>query len=222
MTTDLLIVDASDQVTGRGEKLRVHAGGTLHRAFSVFIFAWERQQLLLQRRALRKYHSGGKWSNACCSHPRRDPLTASELNQRLAEELRCLPPCRSICSVGDPPEGRYVFCGKLRYQAWFDGLSEHEMDHVFVLFTDKASQLRLQPNPEEADAVRWVALPELIAWIQHQPEAFSAWFLPTFLLAYRAIYAECQCRKIPAITPEQLAQRLDGKRSGQVRVDGIL
>ena len=222
MMTDLLIVDTSDKVIGHGEKLILHVNGILHRAFSVFIFARNGKQLLLQRRAMHKYHSGGKWSNACCSHPRQNPLKVSELNQRLLEELRFNPQCQSICDIGKEPEGSYVFCGKLRYQAWFNALSEHEIDHVFVLFVNEPDELCIKPNPDEVSATQLVTLPELVTWVDDEPGNFSAWFLPTFLLAYRAIYAECLRCSIPAITPAKLICLLRHKVSDNIQVDEII
>ena len=67
---DLIIwVDENDNEIGYGEKLETHIKGQLHRAFSVFIFDWSDSTMLIQRRAIGKYHSGGLWSNSCCSHP---------------------------------------------------------------------------------------------------------------------------------------------------------
>ena len=66
---DILLVNDRDEIVGYGEKMEVHRKGLLHRAFSIFIYDKQTGRMLLQRRALGKYHSGGLWANACCSHP---------------------------------------------------------------------------------------------------------------------------------------------------------
>ena len=82
----VILVDENDIAIGDMEKMEAHHKGELHRAFSVFIFN-SKNELLLQRRALNKYHSGGLWTNSCCSHPRvnEDLLKAAE--RRLVEEI---------------------------------------------------------------------------------------------------------------------------------------
>jgi isopentenyl-diphosphate Delta-isomerase len=68
-TEEVVLVDTHDRQTGTAGKMAAHRQGALHRAFSVII--WNRAgEVLLQRRALGKYHSGGLWTNACCGHPR--------------------------------------------------------------------------------------------------------------------------------------------------------
>ena len=66
---DLILVDGKNKIIGHGEKLSVHTKGDLHRAFSIFIYDAETKKFLIQKRAFNKYHSGGFWSNSCCSHP---------------------------------------------------------------------------------------------------------------------------------------------------------
>ena len=83
---DIILVNEQDEQTGTGEKMDVHFKALLHRAFSVFIFN-EKGEMLLQRRALSKYHSGGLWTNACCSHPRPGETTIAGAQRRLKEEL---------------------------------------------------------------------------------------------------------------------------------------
>ena len=84
---EVILVDESDREIGYAEKLAAHRdGGQLHRAFSIFIFN-ERGEMLLQKRASGKYHFGGLWTNACCSHPRRGEELADAVHRRLREEL---------------------------------------------------------------------------------------------------------------------------------------
>ena len=91
MTEKVILVDKNDKEVGSMEKQEAHIKGLLHRAFSVFIFN-DKNELLLQRRALKKYHSGGLWTNTCCSHPRKNETTLNAANRRLIEEMgmRCI------------------------------------------------------------------------------------------------------------------------------------
>src|SRR4051794_281839 len=100
------------------EKMEVHRSGTLHRAFSVFIFNGK-GQLLLQQRALDKYHSGGLWTNTCCSHPRVGELTPDAAHRRLQEEM------------GMDCELTELFQFSYRHE-FGNGLIENEYDHVFI------------------------------------------------------------------------------------------
>ena len=91
-----MLIDEADAALGEGEKLDVHRTGALHRAFSVFAFN-AAGELLLQRRALGKYHSGGLWTNTCCGHPRPGEATADAARRRLARSwgsaaASCAPP----------------------------------------------------------------------------------------------------------------------------------
>ena len=83
---EVILVDAADRAIGRMEKQEAHVKGVLHRAFSVFIFN-ENDELLLQQRAFHKYHSGGLWTNTCCSHPAPGEDTAAAAERRLSEEM---------------------------------------------------------------------------------------------------------------------------------------
>ena len=82
----VILVDENDTQVGLMPKLEAHQKGLLHRAFSVFIFN-SNHQLLLQKRAVSKYHSGGLWTNTCCSHPREGEETINAANRRLIEEM---------------------------------------------------------------------------------------------------------------------------------------
>ena len=83
----IILVDEQDCEIGYGEKLDVHIKAQLHRAFSIFVFDWTERKMLIQKRAEGKYHSGGKWCNACCSHPRKGEVMEEALARRLQEEL---------------------------------------------------------------------------------------------------------------------------------------
>ena len=112
------MVDTNDMSTGTMEKMEAHEKAILHRAFSVFIFN-AKGELLLQQRATDKYHSGGLWTNSCCSHPRPGEDTLRAAYRRLREEM------------GFETELQKVF--DFVYKASFEnGLTEYEFDHVFV------------------------------------------------------------------------------------------
>lgn len=169
MEDQLILVDIFDRQTGTGQKLAVHQKGRLHRAFSVFIYRGN--QMLLQKRSIGKYHSGGLWTNACCSHPRQGEELAKAVERRLQEEL----------GAGLPVEELYSFV----YRAQFEnGLTEYEYDHVFLGEYDGEILL----NEEEASEIRWVDMDALAEDLREHPEQYTAWFLiaaPQVLRALR-------------------------------------
>lgn len=164
----VVLVDADDREVGTEEKLRAHRSGLLHRAISVFLFDG-RGRTLLQRRAEGKYHSAGKWSNTCCSHPRPGELAVAAAERRLLEEMgiRCaLSPAFSF-----------------EYRADLgNGLVEHELDHVFVGRFDGNPH----PDPSEVQAWDWVELPKLRADCAADPDRYTAW-LPLALLQLKGL-----------------------------------
>ncbi len=154
----LILVDENDKMIGSGEKLWVHEQALLHRAFSIFVFNDE-GQMLIQRRALSKYHSGGLWTNACCSHPIADEELEFTLHDRLQDEIGL------DCDL--------TFQFKFIYKAAFEnGLTEHELDYVYFGKTYQQPIL----NPEEADAFRWIEVEDLKKEIENAPEDFTVWF----------------------------------------------
>src|SRR5262245_54825248 len=82
----VILVDANDGEVGKEERMRAHREGLRHRAFSIFVFD-RAGRLLLQRRAAGKYHSGGLWSNTCCSHPLPGESVLDAAHRRLREEM---------------------------------------------------------------------------------------------------------------------------------------
>jgi len=165
MNSDLLIlVDKNDRETGTMDKLSVHQAGVLHRAFSVFIFN-SRNELLLQQRAEGKYHSGGLWSNTCCSHPLKEENMKITVIKRLKEEMGI------ECSV----ESKFSFIYKHQFE---NGLTEHELDHVYFGACDQIPVI----NPEEVKAFRYVSLEMLENEISENPERFTIWLRICFPL----------------------------------------
>jgi isopentenyl-diphosphate delta-isomerase len=159
---NVVLIDEEDGALGEGEKLDVHRSGVLHRAFSVFAFN-AAGELLLQRRALTKYHSGGLWTNTCCGHPRPGEATADAARRRLGEEL----------GIGC---GELRPAGVLRYRAEIVDLVENELDHLL------ATEVSEEPVPDPDEVVEWrfIARDELDAWIEARPQDFTAWFAPAW------------------------------------------
>lgn len=158
----VILVDENDNELGLMEKQEAHVRGVLHRAFSVFVFN-SHGELLLQRRAAHKYHSGGLWTNTCCSHPRAGEETADAAQRRLFEEmgLRC----------------PLTFSFSFVYKAGFDnGLTEHEFDHVFFGSADNDPH----PDPEEVDGWKWMAPADVEKDLDLHPQQYTAWFKLVF------------------------------------------
>lgn len=140
------------------EKMEAHEKAVLHRAFSIFIFN-SKGELLLQQRAAHKYHSPLLWTNTCCSHPRPEEDTLKAAKRRLKEEMGL------ISSL------KHAF--HFIYKTPFDnGLTEHELDHVFVGTTDALPQL----NREEVEDYRYSSLDILSDEMTQHPENFTSWF----------------------------------------------
>ncbi|MCC7501070.1 MAG: isopentenyl-diphosphate Delta-isomerase [Flavobacteriales bacterium] len=158
MQEEVVLVNASDEVLGRMEKLEAHRQGLLHRAFSIFIFHSD-GSLLVQRRSPAKYHSGGLWTNTCCGHPRPEETTVDAASRRLWEEMRIEPQLTP----------RFTFS----YRADLDGgLVEHELDHVYFGMHDGGAE----PDPLEADAWRYMRRADIDAELEAHPERYTVWF----------------------------------------------
>jgi isopentenyl-diphosphate delta-isomerase len=141
------------------EKMEAHRQGVLHLAISVFIMSGD--ALLLQRRALSKYHCAGQWANTCCSHPNWGETPADGAARRLRQELNLSLPLKA--------------CNVIEYAANVtNGLREHERVHVFR--GEAGSRLPIEPNPEEVLATRWVGLDALRREVCNQPDIYAPWF----------------------------------------------
>ena len=157
----LVLVDGLDRDTGTTTKLEAHVKGLLHRAFSVVLVREgdDGQELLVAKRSMRKYHSGGLWANSCCSHPRAGEDLMDAARRRVREELGC--EVRGLREVA-----------AFAYRAEFgNGLCEYEYDHVLVGRCEGDPE----PDPAEASEVRWVEPGELACAVAERPEAFAAW-----------------------------------------------
>jgi len=158
MLEEVVLVNEKDEAIGTMEKMAAHEKALLHRAFSVFVFN-KNGDLLMQQRAHSKYHSGGLWTNTCCSHPRPGEHVADAANRRLQEEMGFT---TSLNKAFD-----------FTYKAAFDnGLTEHEFDHVIIGQYDGLVDF----NPNEVAAYEFMPAQELERQIQETPERFTAWF----------------------------------------------
>ena len=140
---DIILVDKNDKQIGTADKMGPHKKGILHRAFSVMLYDKGQKSVLLQKRAKGKYHSGGLWSNTCCSHPKPGETIIEAANRRLDEEL-------GIKNVDLEEVGSFIY--KHEFE---NGLTEHEYDHVVVGVYDRNDY---NLNPDEATEIKFVSL----------------------------------------------------------------
>ena len=171
-------VDENDDVIGCGEKLRTHELGQLHRAFSLFIYNRYDQKMLIHRRADGKYHSGGLWTNACCSHPRKGEELRKAVIRRMREELGI-----GLADSGYGNEAEFINglteVGKFRYYHNYGRYSEYEIDHVFYLPIRK-KKVELMFDRDEISEVKWISVADLKDWAAISPADFTAWFHTAF------------------------------------------
>ena len=159
-TSWVILVDERDREIGIAEKLFAHEHARLHRAFSVFIFRKEEEnrELLLQQRALGKYHTGGLWTNTCCSHPITSEALLITAERRLQEEMGIQTPLRTV--------------GRFHYQAQVsEGLVENEMDYILTGYYQGEPLI----NPKEVANYRWITVKALEADLQERPEHYTPW-----------------------------------------------
>ena len=158
----IILVDEEDNAIGSIGKMEAHQRGLKHRALSIFIFN-SKGEMLLQKRAFSKYHSGGLWSNACCSHPFPDEPTKTAASRRLNEEM------------GFTTSLKKVF--DFSYKASFaNGLTENEFDHVFV----GEYEGEIKRNPEEVSDYLFKPMDEIKIELQDKPEKYTEWFKIAF------------------------------------------
>lgn len=162
MEQNVLLVNERDEPVGTMEKMEAHRKGVLHRAFSVFVF--DRQgRLLLQQRALQKYHGGGLWTNTCCSHPYPEEAVEQAATRRLQEEMGFTTPLEKI----------FVFTYRAAVE---NNLVEHEYDHVFA----GEYEGEIAKNIAEVSDYRYRDMQEIRELLDVKPEAFTSWFRLAF------------------------------------------
>lgn len=162
---ELIVVDNKDNPIGTAEKMDVHRRGLLHRAFSIFVWRHaDDPEILLQQRALEKYHSPGLWTNTCCGHPLVHESTQSAAERRLFEEMGFTQPLQEI--------------GVFHYRALLENdLIENEIDHVFV---GEYQSQPINPSSAEVGGYQWVKVSDLAKDIQTNPTKYTAWLEKAF------------------------------------------
>lgn len=162
MEERVVLVDTNDQPLGLMPKMEAHEKGVLHRAFSVFILN-DAGELMLQQRALHKYHSPGLWTNTCCSHQRNGESNITAGKRRLQEEMGFVAELHELTSF--------------IYKAPFNnGLTEHELDHIMIGHFNGTPEI----NPEEVANWKWMYVDDVRDDIQKHPENYTVWFIIIF------------------------------------------
>jgi len=158
MKNKVILVDKNNSIIGKEDKLIAHKKALLHRAFSIFVFN-NKEELLIQRRALSKYHTPGLWSNTYCSHQQPGESTLSAANSRLFEEMGI------VCEFHEIGQIYYKF--KLDEDIW-----EHEYDHILIGNYNGT----VTPNPKEVLKYRWISLESLKTEMSLNNRIFTPWF----------------------------------------------
>ena len=165
----VILVNENNEQIGLMPKLEAHEKAVLHRAFSVFVFN-DANELMLQQRAIDKYHSPALWTNTCCSHQRDGETNIQAGKRRLQEEMGFVTELQESISF--------------IYKAPFDnGLTEHEYDHVLIGTFNETPII----NPEEVADWKWMPLESVKQDIANQPELYTAWFKIIFDKFYQHI-----------------------------------
>lgn len=158
----VILVDKNDQPIGEMEKMEAHEKGVLHRAFSVFIFN-KKNELMIQQRALTKYHSPGLWTNTCCSHPREGEKTIDAAHRRMMEEMGF------DCEITEA----FSFTYKADVG---QGLTEHEFDHVFIGKYNDTPNI----NFEEVEDWKFMSMDKISKDMKKFPDHYTVWFRIAF------------------------------------------
>jgi isopentenyl-diphosphate Delta-isomerase len=159
MKEHVILVDENDNPLGEIEKMEAHRKALLHRAVSVFLFNND-NKLLLQKRALGKYHSPGLWTNTACTHPYVNESNEEAVIRRLKEEM------------GISVDGVRKLFDFIYKESFENGLTEYELDHVFVGFSD---ELPVCDSNEVSD-FDYVDLDEVLERVKSSPNDFTVWF----------------------------------------------
>ncbi|MBT1705681.1 isopentenyl-diphosphate Delta-isomerase [Chryseosolibacter indicus] len=154
----VVLVDIQDNNIGVMEKLEAHRKGLLHRAFSIVLFN-DNGEVLLQKRSKEKYHSGGLWTNTCCSHPMPGENITEATRRRLREEM----------GIDVQPTFAYKFIYKTNLD---QDLIEHEYDHVFIGQFNGSPKI----NPSEVEDWKYVKLDWLKQDMEKNPDKYTYWF----------------------------------------------
>lgn len=159
---EIIKVDFNDNHIGKIEKLKAHTSPILHRAFSVFLF--DGNKMLIQKRAEGKYHSGGLWANACCSHPRANKSFKDSVLERIKFELGI------VENIDLNEVFSFTYLSK-----YAENLYEYEFDHVLI--GKYNSEKKINYNTEEISEVKWIEIAELKEEMLRYPQNFATWFI---------------------------------------------
>jgi isopentenyl-diphosphate delta-isomerase len=159
---EVILVNENDEQVGTMDKMEAHRKALLHRAFSIFILN-SKGEMLLQRRAQDKYHSGGLWTNACCSHPLPGESTIEAAERRLKEELGFTIPLSKALE----------FIYKVAFE---NGLTEYEYDHVFIAQYDG----EIHPDPDEVLDYCYKNIGEIRNSLSSHSHKYTEWFKIAF------------------------------------------
>lgn len=159
----LVLVDLDNKEIGYETKEQVHKEGYLHKAFSVFLY--KGKEILLQKRNEEKYHSGGLWTNSCCSHPRCNESLEGAIQRRLNEELGIEAKVLVEC-LGEI----------LYYQKFNDSVTEYERDAIYIGEYSGDIVYAI----EEVSDVKWVDIDELKEDMVKNPDKYTCWFIIAF------------------------------------------
>jgi isopentenyl-diphosphate delta-isomerase type 1 len=159
----IILVDHNDNNIGSATKLLAHTQALLHRAFSVFIFRHTNSglELLLQQRALGKYHSAELWTNTCCGHPAPDESTLISAKKRLFEEMNIHLSLQEV--------GAFHYKQQINNKYW-----ENEIDHLFIGYYTEADPII--PNIKEVMDFKWMNLPSIESELKTNSHQFTVWF----------------------------------------------
>lgn len=169
MEEKVILVNENDEQIGLMEKIEAHEKALLHRAFSVFVYN-DKNEVMIQQRALSKYHSPGLWTNTCCSHQKEGETNVEAGKRRLMEEMGFQTDLKEVTSF--------------IYKAPFDnGLSEHEYDYILVGHYNDDPKI----NPDEVASWKWMSLEDIKKDMNNHPEKYTAWFKIIFDKYYNFI-----------------------------------
>ena len=155
---EVVLVDEANNMIGIGEKLEVHRAGQRHRAISVMLFD-RKGRILLQKRAHEKYHSGGLWANACCSHPLPGEVAIDAAVRRLGEEIGV------TCELDYRFDRSYVAT-----------VSQDMVENEYVIFFSGYFNGNLELNSDEVCEYKWLTPVEIDRLMMNQKSLFAKWF----------------------------------------------
>lgn len=165
MNKELLLVDRDDNIIGYEKKNIIHQKGLLHRAFSIFFYDKKNKLILLQKRALSKYHSGGLWSNTCCSHPYKNEDINVSIQRCIKDELNI---DLAINNFNCKYLGKFYY-----YSKYNQHLFEHEIDYVYICYVDSNTISIINFNKNEISKLKWVEFNKINELYNNN---FTSWF----------------------------------------------